>query len=104
MRFLILVRGGERMASGPGHLELTDEMTRAGVYVAAERLADPTLARWVGERPGTGSPPAAEQLTGFYLVDCAGSDEAVGWAAKVPDAANTPVEVRPVLDMGGAEF
>ena len=28
-----------------------------------------------------------EQIAGFYLLECADLDEALGWAAKVPTAA-----------------
>ena len=37
-------------------------------------------------------------------IDTPGLDEAVAWAARVPDAKYTEVEVRPVLDMSGWEF
>jgi hypothetical protein len=80
------------------------------VHVAAEGLADPSLAKWVSVREGqtvASDGPFAEvkeHLAGFYLIDCADLDEAVGWAARVPDAAFTQVEVRPVLDMSGWEF
>ncbi|GIE02427.1 hypothetical protein Adu01nite_37770 [Paractinoplanes durhamensis] len=95
----------ERMDFGRGHMELSAEMGSAGVLVASEGLADPELAKWVSVRDGrtiASDGPYAEvkeHLAGFYLIDCAGLDEAVAWAAKVPDAANTEVEVRPVLDM-----
>jgi hypothetical protein len=39
-----------------------------------------------------------EQLGGYYLLDCADLDEANRWAARIPDAANGAVEVRPVMD------
>jgi hypothetical protein len=40
-----------------------------------------------------------EYLAGFYVVDCATIDEATALAAQLPDARNTHVEVRPVLDL-----
>ena len=95
----------ERMEFGRNHLTLNDEMAEAGVHVASEGLADPTLAKWVSVRNGrtiASDGPYAEvkeHLAGFYLIDCADLDEAVAWAARVPDAAITEVEVRPVLDM-----
>jgi len=123
MKYLILIQSNERslavweqltdeqrMEFGRGHLLLTDEMDKAGVRVASEGLADPSLARWVSVRDGrtvTSDGPFAEvkeHLAGFYLIDCEDLDEAIGWAAKVPDAAFTEVEVRPVLDMSGWEF
>ena len=39
-----------------------------------------------------------EQLGGFYLVECANLDEAIDWAAKIPNVANGTVEIRPVWD------
>jgi hypothetical protein len=123
MKYLILIQSNprslkiwetlsdhQRMDFGRGHLKLTEEMAEAGVLVASEGLADPSLARWVSVRDGrtiASDGPYAEvkeHLAGFYLVDCPNLDEAVAWAAKVPDAANTEVEVRPVLDMSGWEF
>lgn len=41
-----------------------------------------------------------EVLTGFYLLECADLDEAVGWAARLPAATTGTVEVRPVIDFG----
>jgi hypothetical protein len=100
----------QRMDFGRDHRKLTAEMEEAGVLVASEGLADPTLARWVSVRGGetiASDGPYAEvkeHLAGFYLIDCPSIDDAVAWAAKVPDAANTEVEVRPILDMSGWEF
>jgi hypothetical protein len=123
MKYLILIQsnprtleiweamsGEQRMEFGRGHLKLTAEMEEAGVHVASEGLADPSLAKWVSVRDGrtiASDGPYAEvkeHLAGFYLIDCPSLEEAVAWAAKVPDAANTEVEVRPVLDMSGWEF
>lgn len=44
-----------------------------------------------------------EVLTGFYLLECADLDEAVGWAAKIPAAWTGKVEVRPVLEFGDSD-
>ena len=123
MKFLILIQSNprslavwdkmsddERTAFGRDHLRLNEEMAEAGVHVAGEGLADPSLARWVSVRDGetiVSDGPFAEvkeHLAGFYLIDVESLDEAIGWAAKVPDAAYTEVEVRPVLDMSEWEF
>jgi hypothetical protein len=76
--------------------------------VSSEGLADPAKATWVSVRDGetiASDGPFAEvkeHLAGFYLIDVEGPDEAIAWAAKVPDAALlNEVEVRPVLDMSG---
>jgi hypothetical protein len=42
-----------------------------------------------------------EVLSGFYLLECADLDEAIAWAAKIPNAWDGAVEVRPVIDFGG---
>jgi hypothetical protein len=105
-----LMSDAERMAFGRDHLKLSEEMAEAGVLVASEGLADPSLATRVSVRDGRTIPsdgPFAEvkeHLAGFYLIDCGSPEEAVEWAAKVPDARYTEVEVRPVLDMSGWEF
>ena len=118
MKYVILIQSNERslaawddmtddqrMDFGRDHLKLTQEMNDAGVHVASEGLADAGLAKWVSVRDGrtiASDGPYAEvkeHLAGFYLIDCADMDEAVSWAAKVPDAGITEVEVRPILDM-----
>jgi hypothetical protein len=123
MKYLILIQSNprslaawermtdeQRMDFGRDHLKLTSEMEEAGVLVASEGLADPSLAKWVSVRNGetiASDGPYAEvkeHLAGFYLVDCPSLDDAIAWAARVPDAADTEVEVRPILDMSGWEF
>src|ERR1044071_6758324 len=123
MKYLILIQSNERSLAvwdamsdderttfGRDHLTLNEEMAEAGVLVAAEGLADPSLARFVSVRGGetiVSDGPFAEvkeHLAGFYLIDCPTPEDAFAWAARVPDAANTEVEVRPVLDMSGWEF
>ncbi|XVU25635.1 YciI family protein [Actinoplanes sp. CA-054009] len=122
MKYLILIQSNprslavwdtmsddDRMAFGKGHMDLNAEMQEAGVHVASEGLADPSLAKWVSVRGGetiVSDGPYAEvkeHLAGFYLIDVASMAEAAAWAAKVPDAANTEVEVRPILDMSAWE-
>jgi hypothetical protein len=99
----------QRTDFGVGHLKLTEEMAEAGVLVVSEGLADPQLARWVSARDGetiASDGPFAEvkeHLAGFYLIEVDGLDEAIEWAAKVPDARLREVEVRPVLDMSAWE-
>jgi hypothetical protein len=44
-----------------------------------------------------------EVLTGFFLLECADLDEALGYAAQIPAAWQGKVEVRPVIDFGGSE-
>lgn len=79
-------------------------LEEAGAFVAGDGLQPSATATVVrvrdGERLLTDGPFAEtrEQLGGFYILECASLDEALGWAAKVPDAGTGSVEVRPVLD------
>jgi hypothetical protein len=100
----------QRTDFGRDHLRLSEQMRGAGVLVAGEGLGDPALATQVRVRDGRTItsdgpyPEVKEHLAGFYLIDVADLAEAVGWAAQVPDAVYTSVEVRPVLDMSTWEF
>ena len=38
-----------------------------------------------------------EQLGGYYLLECADLDEAIGWAGRIPGAQWGATEVRPVM-------
>jgi hypothetical protein len=38
-----------------------------------------------------------EQLSGFYLFECADLDEALRWASQIPGARHGAIEVRPVI-------
>ena len=82
---------------------LTAELKEAGVFLGGEGLQRTSTATTVRVRDGepllTDGPFAEtrEQLGGYYLVECADLDEAIGWAAKIPGAAWGAVEVRPVL-------
>jgi hypothetical protein len=40
-----------------------------------------------------------EQLGGFYLLDCKDLDQAIHWAAKIPNALDGAIEIRPVVEM-----
>jgi hypothetical protein len=80
------------------------EVTEAGAFLSGEGLQPTATATTVrvrdGERILTDGPFAEtrEQLGGYYLLECANLDEAIGWAAKIPGAAGGCVEVRPVMD------
>jgi hypothetical protein len=83
---------------------LGEEMKAAGVILGGEGLQSSSTATTVKFRDGetivTDGPFAEtrEQLGGYYLLDCKDLDEAIRWAAKIPDAARGSVEVRPVMD------
>jgi hypothetical protein len=77
------------------------EMKSAGVWVFSARLHEPDTATVVrisnGEVLMTDGPFAEskDHLAGFYLIDAADLDAALGWGAKVTEAVGHPIEVRP---------
>jgi hypothetical protein len=100
----------QREGLGRAHSELTRELTEQGLLVSSAGLADPITTRTVVVRDDalttTDGPyaEAKEHLAGFYLVECDTIDEAIGYAARMPDAKYLAVEVRPVMDMSGLEM
>jgi hypothetical protein len=101
-----VIVGGARMMAA--YDAFSREVKEAGAFVGGEGLQPTATATTVrvrdGERMLTDGPFAEtrEQLAGFYLLDCANLDEALGWAAKIPGAARGCVEVRPVMDYDAA--
>ncbi|MDQ1711599.1 MAG: hypothetical protein QOE45_1049 [Frankiaceae bacterium] len=81
-----------------------EELGAAGKMLAGEELADPKSATLVrlrdGERMVTDGPFAEtrEHLAGFFLVEAADHDEAVGYAAKIPGARTGTIEVRALAE------
>jgi hypothetical protein len=89
---------------------LLDEIKQSGELVATDPLADPVQTKTV--RPADGSPvvtdgplaEAKEHFGGYLIVDCETSERAVEIAAKWPSGRFAPIEVRPILDVGGADL
>jgi hypothetical protein len=86
------------------HMTLGADLAASGELVHSEGLVGPTESKWVhveGRDIITTDGPYAETkeyLAGFYVVDCDSIDRAVQHAARLPEAAYTHVEVRPVWD------
>jgi len=123
MKYLIMVLSNPESAAalrslpeqegrefGRRHRALSEALADSGELVVSEGLDDQANAVRVrlrdGETMTTDGPFAEvkEQLAGFYLVECESLERAVELAARVPDAAFTDVEVRPVLDLRGMEM
>jgi hypothetical protein len=91
----------ERMSNA--YADFTDEIDKAGVLRGGDGLQPSPTATTVRVREGelllTDGPFAEtrEQLGGFYLLECADLDEAIGWAGRIPGAHSGAVEVRPVM-------
>jgi hypothetical protein len=85
------------------YVAYTDELRKAGAYVAGDALQPVGTATTVrlraGEQLVTDGPFAEtkERLGGYYLVDVDSIDEAVEWAAKIPAARYGSIEVRPIV-------
>jgi hypothetical protein len=84
------------------HRELQRETSSRGELSSVARLDDVHTARTVRRRPGghdiSDGPyiEAKEWLVGFYLVECAGEDQAVERAMQICGDDHHAVEVRPV--------
>jgi hypothetical protein len=80
-------------------LDFTEDLRRAGVLMATSSLA--TAATRLQRPQGTPArvldgpfAEAKEMIGGFFLLDVAARDDALGWAARCPAAAWAAVEVR----------
>ena len=85
--------------------EFAADAAREGVLAGGDALHHPSAATTVrvrDERDLLTDGPFAEtkeQISGYFLLDCADLDQAIVWASRIPGARHGAVEVRPVLDM-----
>lgn len=85
------------------HLAFTKAASANGAYVLSEALGSGGNATTVRVRKGetlvTDGPYAEtkETMGGFYILDCKDLDEALEYAARIPDARSSGVEVRPIM-------
>ncbi len=109
MKYMLLIydneaERGEDANSLEPWIKYTAAMQQAGCYLAGAGLLPTETATTVRVRGGetlTSDGPFAEtkeQLGGYYLVDCDNLDQALEWAAKIPNVTQGSVEVRPVFD------
>ncbi len=115
MKYLLLLYGDEAAYDNQSPEEAAEtmsaytafdeELTAAGVLRGGEGLEPTSSAvtlRYADGAPVRTDGPFAEtreQLGGFYVLECKDLDEALAWAAKVPELSdNGSVEVRPVID------
>ena len=96
----------EEMRSGFALVEAIERDMRAvNALVFSGRLLEPSRARVV--RPSRGRVKATdgpfaetkEHIAGFYIIEASDLDSALEWASKVTVAINTPIEVRPFMDV-----
>ena len=92
------------------HFALAKEARARGAYVTSEAIGGTAVATTVRVRVGkvivTDGPfaEAKEVMGGFYILDCRDLDEALEYAAKMPDAQYAGVEVRPVMHVPNWDY
>jgi len=92
------------------HFAFADEARARRAYVASEAIGGTAVATTVRVRDGktmvTDGPfaEAKEVMGGFYILDCKDLDEALDYAARIPDAKWAGVEVRPVMGVPGWDY
>ena len=81
-------------------------LVEAGALVAGEALQGPETASTVKVRDGkriVADGPfieSKEVIGGYYVIDVANLDEALDWAARIPNSHFGTIEVRPVMEFG----
>jgi len=99
----------ETAATFQAHGEFGQAAGEAGVFSGGDGLQPTVTATTVrvrdGERMLTDGPYAEtkEQLGGYYALECKDLDEALAWAARIPEAKTGAIEVRPVIDYAALE-
>jgi hypothetical protein len=115
MRYMLLIYGNEaadtagssaeQQAMFAAHMAYAADMRAQGVMLAGDPLLPTSAATTVRVQDGkpliTHGPFAetAEQLGGYYIIECPNLDAALDWAAKNPSAAGGSIEVRPLIEM-----
>jgi hypothetical protein len=85
------------------YMRFTADIKTSGHYAGGSQLQPSTSATSVRMRDGkrliTDGPYAEtrEQLGGYYLIEAADLDEAIGIATRVPSARLGTIEVRPLV-------
>ena len=113
MRFLFLIHGDseaeaalsadERRAIVDEHMAYAGMLREHGAHVLGEALEDSSSAAVVrpGPNPLVTDGPFAETkeaVGGFYVVECAGREEAIELAGQVPVSPGVAVEVLPIVE------
>jgi hypothetical protein len=116
MQYLLMIYTAESVDDGMSEEEMGQlmegygrfgaELEGAGAHVGSNRLRPIGSATSVSQQGGeftlTDGPFAEtkEQLGGYYLIEAASLDEAIGWAKKIPSVQHGTIEVRPIWSMG----
>jgi hypothetical protein len=92
------------------HFAVADKARSRNAYIHSEAVGGRANATTIRIRDGktllTDGPYAEtkEVMGGYYVLDCADLDEALEYAAQIPDAKYGAVEVRPVMLVPGWDY
>jgi hypothetical protein len=98
----------EQQAIFGEYMDYTAKMRGAGAFVYGDALQGADTATVVRVRDGaravTDGPfvEAKEVLVGYYQVKADSLDEALDWAAQIPDSRFGGIEVRPIMQLPSA--
>ena len=112
MRFMVIVKADKNTEAGvmPSTELLTamgafnEQMVKAGVMLAGEGLhptAKGARIKYSGKQPGVSHGPFAvtsDLVAGFWLIQVASLDEAIGWMKRAPFDGGAEIELRQVFD------
>ncbi len=112
MRFMMLLPApAHALEKGPPTRELVtamrkfnEDMTKAGVLLAAEGLHPPSKGSRLrvsgGKRVVTDGPftEAKEVIAGFWIIQVKSKDDAIEWAKRCPLPENGLIEIRQVFE------
>jgi hypothetical protein len=114
MRYMLLIYQQEGSApptpeesqqAMDAHWAVIEETRRLGILHGCEPLHPTSTATTIrmqdGKKAVLDGPFAEtkEQLAGYYILDCANLDEAIGWASKLPlkcSGGQGCIEIRPI--------
>jgi hypothetical protein len=115
MKYLFLLYDNEKTMPAMGSAEsqqqqqaygeFYQDVSSRGLFQSGDPVQGSETATTVRVRSGSTEPKSgpfangAEQLIGFYVLDCKDQSEAVACAAKIPAAGTGAVEVRPIFAM-----
>jgi hypothetical protein len=114
-KFMVLLYANESGMPKPGTAEFDaqnaaygavyEDLAKRGAFVSGDPLGPSSASTSVrirgGKRQDTPGPAssAAEQLIGYYVLNCRDQQEASRLAASIPCAQIGTVEVRPVFEL-----
>ncbi|MBI3865229.1 MAG: YciI family protein [Planctomycetia bacterium] len=112
MKYMLLIYMGENAMNDSEReqcyvdsTQLAHDLKTSGKYISANPLLPVSSATSVRVREGkrlvTDGPFAEtrEHLGGYFLIEAANLDEAIGIAGRIPGARKGTVEIRPVLEI-----